>query len=433
MSQLKTVKKFHAGFRQDERGQAAIIFVLAVTPLALLIGSAVDISRATAAKEQIQRAADASVLAALSMPADATAAERKARAESTFASNFNAGAATPDVTATDTSVSLKATYSMRTSFLQVAQIETLAIYGESTGSATRTANDRVCLLALDPNAVNGFKSQGTPQVDYTGCWAHTNSTTATAVDGGGSAVVTGDGTSAVGGVTAAANAVYTPAPSDGAAAVADPFAIVGAYAGSAGYQPKFTPPTVPSTCKASNLNLKKGTFTLQPGRYCGGINLQAQANVTFEPGVYIVDNGIFNTQSGSSVRGSNVLFYFRGANARMTIIGGGTVDLKGRQFGSSYEGFLMIAHPDAWRNGTSNIQGGGSFHMEGMVYMPTQNMLITGNGDSNASSQFFAIVAKSFEFRGNGIFRYKPHDSGSNMPDIMPKTGAVVSGITISN
>lgn len=432
MSQLKTDKKCHAGFLRDERGQVAIIFGLAVTPMALLIGSALDISRATAAKEQIQRAADASVLAALSMPADATAAERKARGESTFASNFKAGATTPDVTATDTSVTLKATYSMRTSFLQIAQIETLAIYGESTGSATKTANDRVCLLALDPNAVNGLKSQGTPQVDYTGCWAHTNSTTATAVDGGGSAVVTGDGTSAVGGVTAAANAVYTPAPSDGAAAVADPFAVVGAY-GTSGYVPKFTPPAVSSTCKASNLNLKKGTFTLQPGRYCGGINLQAQANVTFEPGVYIVDNGIFNTQSGSSVRGSNVLFYFRGANARMTIIGGGTVDLKGRQSGSSYEGFLFMAHPDAWRNGTSNIQGGGSFNMEGMVYMPTQNMLITGNGDSNASSQFFAIVAKSFEFRGNGIFRYKPHDSGSNMPDIMPKTGAVVSGVTISN
>lgn len=420
-------------FSRDERGQVAVMFGLAVTPMVMLVGSAIDISRASGAKEQLQLAADSAVLAALSMPGDTSGADRKSRAESVFKANFSKVAdVTPQVVATATSVDVKASYEMPTSFLQIAHIDSLAINSEASGKATVTATDRVCLLALDPAAVNGFKSQGTPNVDYTGCWAHTNSTTATAVDGGGSAVVTGDGTSAVGGVTAAARDVYTPDPTANAAVVKDPFAIVGAYDGlSSAYTPTFTPPALPSACKASNLNLKKGNFTLQPGRYCGGINMQAQAKVTFEPGVYIIDNGLLNTQSGSSMNGSNVLFYFRGANARMTVIGGGTIDLKGRQTGSSYPGFLFIAHPDAYRNGTSNIQGGGTFNMEGMVYMPTQNMLITGNGDSNASSKFFSIVAKSFEFRGNGIFRYKPHDAASNMPDIMPKTGSVVSSIKI--
>lgn len=428
-----TVFKRLGHFSRDERGQVAVMFGLAVTPMVMLVGSAIDISRASSAKEQLQLAADSAVLAALAMPGDSSGSDRQTRAESVFKANFNKIAnVTPQIVASATSVSVEATYEMPTSFLQVAKIDSLSIAGSSSGKATVTATDRVCLLALDPNAVNGFKSQGTPNVDYTGCWAHTNSTTATAVDGGGSAVVTGAGTSAVGGVTLAAKDVYTPDPVANAAVVKDPFAIIGAYDGpSWAYTTTFTPPPLASACKASNLNLKKGNFTLQPGRYCGGINMQAQAKVTFEPGVYVIDNGLLNTQSGSSMTGSNVLFYFRGANARMTVIGGGTIDLKGRQMGSSYEGFLFIAHPDAYRDGTSNIQGGGSFNMEGMVYMPTQNMLITGNGDSNASSKFFSIVAKSFEFRGNGIFRYKPHDTASNMPDIMPKTGTVVSSIKV--
>ena len=68
-----------------------------------------------------------------------------------------------------------------------------------------------------------------------------------------------------------------------------------------------------------------------------------------------------------------------------------------------------------------------------MIYMPTQNILITGNGDSNGNSNFYAMVAKSFEFRGNGIYRYKNWNSASNMPNIMPvKTDSVITQTTTS-
>ncbi|CAN0337802.1 unnamed protein product, partial [Phaeothamnion confervicola] len=201
----------------------------------------------------------------------------------------------------------------------------------------------------------------------------------------------------------------------------DPFATVGAYVTPySSYRSTFDTPALPATCKASNLNLKKGSFTLEPGRYCGGINIQAGATVTLQAGIYTIDNGIFNVQAGASITGNNVLLYFRGADAHMTIIGGGTVNLKGRKTDNSYAGFLAIAAPDAWRGLDSNIQGGGSFTMVGMIYMPTQRIIITGNGDSNASSDFFGVIAKSIQFRGNGYFYFKPYNASSGMPDIMP-------------
>ena len=103
----------------------------------------------------------------------------------------------------------------------------------------------------------------------------------------------------------------------------------------------------------------------------------------------------------------------------MTIIGGGTVNLKGRTTGSSYAGFLMIAAGNATH--VSNIQGGGSFNMEGVVYLPKQTVYVTGNGDANGSSNVFAMVARNFDFRGNG----------SNVADVTGTNSVVLTGTPV--
>ena len=425
--------------RKDERGNVAIIFGLVSLSVVMITGGALEFGNAYSVQHKLQLAADAGAMAGAAMDEGTSETTRQTMANNVFQSNvsgFSSAPIIPITTVDGSKVMVSASTALNTSLLRVINIESLSVAAASKAEVVYVAPDSAagyCLLALDPSATHGLKSQGTPNVAYPECWAHTNSTLVEAIDGGGSAVVTGAGHSAVGGISASAVGVYSPAPTGGANVVNDPFATVGAYAPlSTPYQSTFTPPAIPNVCKANNLSLKKGSFTLEPGRYCGGINLQAGATVTLSPGVFIIDDGLFNVQSGSSVTGSNVLLYFKDANARMTIIGGGTVNLKGRQSGSSYAGFLMIAHPDAYRNGTSNIQGGGSFKLEGMVYMPTQNILITGNGDSNGSSHFFAIVAKSLEFRGNGIFNLKTHNTASNMPNIMPQKSTVGSVANVS-
>lgn len=426
-------KKIWGAFKSDQRGNVGIIFGAALTPMVMFVGGAIDLGQAIAAQGQMQRASDAAVLAAAAMSPDTAAADRMERAEQVFKANtLKLANVKTDISIGEASATIKASYNMPTHFLKIAHVENVNVTVSASASGNLDDMGRACILALDPVAEYGLKSQGTPNIDYTGCWAHTNSNSKTAIDGGGSATVVGEGHSAVGSVTTAAKSVYSPLPIANSGIVADPYAKVGAYETPySSYTPTFTPPSVTQTCKANNLNLKKGTFTLSPGRYCGGIHMQAQAKVTFEQGIYVIDNGDFTTQSGASITGSNVMFYFNGTGATATIIGGGTVNLKGRQSGNSYEGFLFIQNPSAARGDTSNIQGGGTFNLEGVIYMPTQNMLITGNGDANASSNFFSIVAKSFEFRGNGIFRLKPHNSASNMPDIMPTVSSKVSGLKL--
>lgn len=412
-------------FTRDENGNVAIIFAAAILPVMLLGGGTIDYGRTINERVKLQTAAEAAAHAGAS-PLDMTEGERKEMALKVFIGNLvNTGLSgvAPTISVEGNRVKVEATTNVKTPFLNIAHIPELQITGradvEGGEPVTSEVQGKVCLLALDPNSDDGIHLQGDNHVRYDDCWAHTNSNKPTAINAvGNNATAVGAGHCAVGSYEQTHDA-FSPKPTSGCREVADPFANVGAY-GVQTYSPKFTPPALAVTCKASNLNLKKGVFTLDPGRYCGGINIQAGARVTFNPGVYYIDNGEFNVQAGSTASGSNILFYLAGANSRMQLIGGGTVDLKGRTGTSSYAGFLAIQEPNANRGGESNIQGGGTFKLQGVVYLPTQRIEVSGNGDvNNANISFFGMVAKDFYFRGNGVFNVKKH-SGGTVPDIMP-------------
>lgn len=412
-------------FSRDEGGNVAITFAFVTVPVLLLAGGTIDYGRTINERLKLQTAAEAAAHAGASL-VEATEDERRAMARKIFLGNTvntSLPSVSPTITVEGNRVKVEATTNIRTPFLNFASIPELAITGRADVEAgelvSNEAPGKVCLLALDPDSNDGIHLQGDNHVRYDDCWAHTNSTKPTAINAvGNNATAVGEGHCAVGGYEQSHSA-FTPKPTTGCREVPDPFAVVGAY-GIQSYVPKFTPPTLAVTCKASNLNLKKGTFTLDPGRYCGGINIQAGARVTFNPGVYYIDNGILNVQSGSTAVGNNVMFYLAGPNSRMQLIGGGNVDLKGRTGTSSYAGFLVIQEPNANRGGESNIQGGGTFKLQGVVYTPTQRIEVSGNGDvNNASISFFGMVAKDFYFRGNGVFNVKKH-SGGTVPDIMP-------------
>ena len=412
----------------DDRGNVAIQFAALVIPAVMLIGGGVDIGRAFQAKLELQSAADAAALAGASM-VEATDASRVDAAQKVFLANTaSLTTAQAQASVSNGTVTVTATGSVSNSFLQIMN---LAKFDLDASSAAKNGYEvspgssdlgKACLIALDPNSDVGLHIQGDNDLKFESCWSYSNSTKPTAINANGSqATAVGEGHCAVGGLDIPHNN-YSPAPRAQCVAIADPFATVSAYDPVQAYQSTFTAPSIPSSCKSDKLNLKKGTFTLEPGRYCGGISLQAQAKVTLLPGIYFIDNGTLNVQSGSTLQGENVLIYLTGANAKIQLIGGGTVNLKGRQVGSSYTSFLVIQHPNANRNGVSNIQGGGSFNLEGVIYMPTQQIEVAGNGDVNGDTRYFGMIAKDFYFRGNGKFYLKTKDGvfPTTYTEIMP-------------
>lgn len=424
---MSIVSRLTNRFWQSEGGNTGVIFALAFIPTVVLTGGAVDVGNVYNQRMRLQGAVDAATLAANSL-SEATASQRSAMALKVFQANVsqNSGLAniTPTITAGDTTVTVTASTLVPTPFLSVMQMSSMTITAASTAGArviqTTTTPGKVCMLALDPTSADGIHIQGDNDIKYIDCWAHTNSAMGTAINADGSqASAVGLGHCAVGGSSVPHNN-FSPAVLTNCKTVADPFAEVGAYDTLRTYKANFTLPSVSDSCTATNLNLKKGTFTLNPGRYCGGISIQAQATVTFNPGIYIIENGEFLVQSGSNVTANNVLFYLPPGTAKFTVIGGGTVNMTGRTTGSSYAGFLIIAHPNANRDGESNIQGGGTMKLQGVIYAPRQTIEVSGNGHVNGTSNYFAMVAKNFYFRGNGEFHFKKHNGSTTVPDIMP-------------
>lgn len=414
-------------FLRSEHGNVGMTFGLMMAPMLMLLGGAVDLGRALHAQNEMQAAVDAGALAAASST-KVDQQERQTIAMNMFDANTSATSIAQlvrQVSFGEATVTLSASGEISTNFLSVTGVDKLSLRASATAKSSydpSLSNDdlgKVCMLGLDPGSTDGIHLQGDNDISYLRCWGYTNSTLATAINAAGNtATAVGEGHCAVGGFVADHDN-FLPVPRTACVTAPDPFATVGAYSGGT-YAPNFTPPAVPATCVAHALNLKKGIYTLSPGRYCGGLTVQSGATVTLNPGEYIIDDGLLNVQSGATFRGSSVLFYFVGAGARMTIIGGGTVDLKGRAATEANGGMLFIAHPDANRGGSSNFQGGGSFNLEGMLYMPTQRIEVAGNGDINGNSLYFGMVAKDFFFRGNGRFYLVRHDGRSTLPDLMP-------------
>lgn len=83
----KTLSEKLSAFKREKRGNVAIIFGLAVIPLMLGAGMAVDYARAVTAKNSMQSASDAAALAAAAM-SGASDADRIAMAKSVFSANF---------------------------------------------------------------------------------------------------------------------------------------------------------------------------------------------------------------------------------------------------------------------------------------------------------------------------------------------------------
>jgi len=278
---------------------------------------------------------------------------------------------------------------------------------QATSTAAAVGFGAYCVVSLEDTATTGITIQGSSNVQL-GCGMATNSQGTNALSAGGSARLTASPLAAVGNIPA--SSVFT------SSTVLQPYSIPqpDPYA-------SLTVPTLPSCNQSINVapSNGNGNSSTRIQNNGNGVScykdIKLQGNVTFDPGVYIIDGasgGGLTVNSGAVVSGTGVVFIFTTSStdkttvANVTINGGAQVNLtapnKNTCSGTAcnYAGILMYQDQSALLKTNANkINGNSASSYSGAFYFASQELQFSG--DSGMRTTCIQLVARQVTFVGN--------------------------------
>lgn len=245
---------------------------------------------------------------------------------------------------------------------------------------------QACILALDTWANDAVIFIGNPTATFSGCVVMSNSLADDSITIAGSADVTAPCIVSAGGTAVTADLTLTScsAPMEEMPQALDPYA-------------SLPEPSLSGPCESvpgGNPHLPK---TLDPGVYCGGMNLSGTINLN--PGMYVIDGGELRINANAAVNGAGVTFFLTNG-ATVHFNGSAEIDLSAPTSGI-YAGVLMYGDRDQG-NAENIFNGTADSLMTGALYFPTQQ--VTHNGNFSGANGCMRIVSRSIDLRGNAGF-----------------------------
>lgn len=244
-----------------------------------------------------------------------------------------------------------------------------------------------CILALNPAGARTVSVSGSAELKVPGCDIYANSNAVGAVGASGAGSIDVKSISTPGTVTGKKIVAQSIVTGPQVETLPNPYANVR------------IPPA--GTCMPAPPPLK--TFTLSPGRYCGGLNISGAIEVTLLPGVYVIDGGDLRI-GGGKVTGDGVTFiltsYTAAPPASVTIGGSSDVYLTAPATGE-YAGIVFYADPKTPTGTVQSFQGGGDQYIGGAIVAPTSVIHYGGSRGALSGPSCTQLVGWSVEFKGN--------------------------------
>jgi Flp pilus assembly protein TadG len=382
-------------FRND--GASVIpTFAVALLPLLALMGASVDYSGANRIQTKLQAALDAAVLAG----AHDDSASWASTAANTFNATFQSAdgmQATPSfVMNTDGSFTGSVNTSFTTSFLGIVGVSSINVNASATAMVAPTSpGGQYCMVALNQTAQPAVQVSGNGNITITApnCVMQVNSNASPAVSLNGNASINTTDNCYVGTVQTVGNSTVTPMPDATCKTFPDPFA-------------NWPKPTV--TCDPALKNFTQSNNNpVNPGTYCGGMNFSGNVNVTFNPGTYIIQDGVLQ-ESGGTFTGNGVTLFLTGTGAGIQMSGKANWHLVApSDMSQPFPGFVIYLDPSGPTGlaaNSSSLSGQSELYFEGIVYLPGQQVNVSGTAEAFAPSPWTSFIADTFKITGNGSF-----------------------------
>ncbi len=255
---------------------------------------------------------------------------------------------------------------------------------EITASAVAGRGGPPCVLALDPLASSAMSLGGRARVTAVGCGIQVNSTATSALRIKGWARLTASDI-CVAGRASAKRSAASPDPNEYCPAINDPLA-------------GLKPPEV-GACDHVGLSLRRTTTTLDPGVYCGGLNIGAGSDITLSPGLYIMQDGPLSLAARSSLSGSGVTMFLTGDKGLISFKGMSQINLTAPTSGAM-EGVLFFQDPEF--GGTHDWGGWSTTSLQGVIYFPSGKLVSKNDTDIAPQGSCLVLIAQRLEFIANG-------------------------------
>jgi hypothetical protein len=418
-------------FRRDTSGIIAIMVVLLVPVMVGMMGLTVDVGLWYAAKRTMQNGADAAALAAgteLINGGDSTDITRAAQADADR-NGYNATTDTLVVNnpptsggsiGDDGSVEVIITRELPLFFSTIFLKE--AITAQARAVVNSVFEDEFCILGLDPTESKAVEVSGTATATFD-CGIAVNSDAGNALSVGGAAEVSVTTVTTVGDIDIVGGGdLETDAPPRRGAAVDDPYddlevpdfldcdEPVGGTAGGGGNSGT-------SVSGTETFDAGGGIFV-----FCNGFSANSGADVTFEPGTYIIDQGDFQIAGGASITGEGVTIILTSSGAdnkigKIQITGGAAItlsapteDLAGAD---GFSGVLFYQDRNVSSNASKSnlIAGGSELDLAGALYFPSQSLKFAGG--SSLGDGCTQLIAQKVTITGDTGVQGSCSDAGT--------------------
>lgn len=381
-------------FARSTTGQMAVIAGLSLPVLMMGVGIAVDYGSMIRQRTTLQALADAAAVAGAREIALANSDESHiVSVASTYANQtgtptvasqsavgFEVGAKVID---DFTAVQVTITQSWTPMFAHFFSDDVTPV--RVTSTARVAASYKLCVLGLEEVKDETIYLDRRAKISATQCTVYSNSTGSSSIRVDSQARMTASEICSAGGVRGSLSA-FDPAPVLDCPQLPDPLAD--------------RPPPPVGGCNYNNVRIHDDDdddrIRLNPGVYCGGLEISGEARVSLRPGIYVIKDGPFRVKDRGSVEGDYVGFYLVGDAAIFEFTSGTKVRLTGPKQGSM-AGLLFFEDRNAPALRRHRIQSNDARLLLGTMYLPKGRLLVDSDTPVADQSAYTAIVARKLE------------------------------------
>jgi Flp pilus assembly protein TadG len=377
-------------FEADNAGNVAITTAVVLPLLVGAAGVGVSYAMGNSTRSDMQNALDSSVLAGVI--ASNSGGDPIGTANTVFQSNLSAWAksnANGINASFDWSNGILTGQASGTATNLFGAVIGTKTYTISVKSAATSSTTPLCVLALDSLGSGSFNADGSALTFNASCAVQANTTSSKGMTQNGGAALSAKKFGVTGG---AKTNNYQPPPQEGSPAIADPYA-------------SLPFPSYSSCPKNSKILSIKDTETLSPGTYCGGIHMDGTANVTLQPGIYVMVDGPFWADGSAVVTGDQVMIAFTGKGSTLDVWGNAQMNVTSPTSGTYMNmQFMQDTSSSDTHNLWVSIGGSDSdtakLSYDGVAYFPTQNFWVRGKTNVLINSPTLSIVSSDINIQG---------------------------------